>query len=90
MDDSLRPVRLRKVVLGFYFNEEKGSAFHFDMSLNYKLAGIIHTYSENKPTLVVRKHSSLHEFILSNYFGLETELNLIAESRECQAQNGTL
>ncbi|XP_071159837.1 probable ATP-dependent DNA helicase HFM1 [Mytilus edulis] len=52
MDDSLRPVRLRKVVLGFYFDEHKGSAFHFDMSLNYKLAGIINTYSDDRPTLV--------------------------------------
>ncbi|CAC5418727.1 HFM1 [Mytilus coruscus] len=52
MDDSLRPVRLRKVVLGFYFDEHKGSSFHFDMSLNYKLAGIINTYSEERPTLV--------------------------------------
>ena len=54
MDESLRPVRLRKVVLGFYFDEnKKGSEFHFDMSLSYKLAGVISTYSEDKPTLVV-------------------------------------
>lgn len=53
MDDSLRPVRLRKVVLGFPFDEQKGSDFQFDMSLSYKLARIINTYSDNKPTLVV-------------------------------------
>lgn len=53
MDDSHRPVKLRKVVLGF----PKGnnySDFRFDLSLNYKLSGIIQTYSDRKPTLVVR------------------------------------
>ena len=53
MDDSHRPVKLRKVVLGF----PKGnnySEFRFDFSLNYKLSGIIQTYSDRKPTLVVR------------------------------------
>ena len=52
MDDSHRPVKLRKVVLGF----PKGSNFsdfRFDLSLNYKLSGIIQTYSDRKPTLVV-------------------------------------
>lgn len=53
MDDSLRPVRLRKVVLGFPFDEQKGSDFQFDMSLSYELARIVNTYSDNKPTLVV-------------------------------------
>ncbi|XP_033759553.1 probable ATP-dependent DNA helicase HFM1 [Pecten maximus] len=52
MDDSFRPVRLRKVVLGFPFDEHKGSGFHFDMSLSYKLGGIINTYSDGKPALV--------------------------------------
>ncbi|XP_061171634.1 probable ATP-dependent DNA helicase HFM1 [Saccostrea echinata] len=52
MDDSFRPVRLRKVVLGSPFDENKGSDFQFDMSLNYRLPRIINTYSENKPTLV--------------------------------------
>ncbi|XP_069103658.1 probable ATP-dependent DNA helicase HFM1 [Argopecten irradians] len=52
MDDSFRPVRLRKVVLGFPFDEQKGSGFHFDMSLSYKLGGIINTYSDGKPALV--------------------------------------
>ncbi|KAJ8310616.1 LOW QUALITY PROTEIN: hypothetical protein KUTeg_012481 [Tegillarca granosa] len=52
LDESLRPVRLRKVVLGFPFDQQKGSDFQFDMSLNYKLSGIISTYSDDKPTLV--------------------------------------
>lgn len=54
MDDSHRPVKLRKVVLGF----PKGnnfSDFRFDLSLNYKLSGIIQTYSDRKPTLAVSK-----------------------------------
>ena len=53
LDDSLRPVRLRKVVLG-YPTSEQTSEFRFDLTLNYKLAGIIQTYSDQKPTLVVR------------------------------------
>lgn len=52
MDESLRPVRLRKVVLG-YPSSENTSEFRFDLTLNYKLASAILTYSEQKPTLVV-------------------------------------
>ncbi|CAB4028021.1 probable ATP-dependent DNA helicase HFM1 [Paramuricea clavata] len=51
MDDSYRPVKLRKVVIGYPCNENT-SNFRFDLSLNYKLSSIIQTYSENKPTLV--------------------------------------
>ena len=53
-DDTCRPVRLRKVVLGFPCSDNT-SEFKFDLSLNYKLAGVIETYSEQKPTLVVSK-----------------------------------
>nr|XP_006818661.1 PREDICTED: probable ATP-dependent DNA helicase HFM1-like [Saccoglossus kowalevskii] len=51
MDDTHRPVRLRKVVLGFPCHENQ-SEFKFDLSLNYKLSGVIQTYSDQKPTLV--------------------------------------
>lgn len=54
MDDSHRPVKLRKVVLGFP-KANNFSDFRFDLSLNYKLSGIIQTYSDRKPTLVVSK-----------------------------------
>jgi len=50
IDDSNRPVKLHKVVLGY---PESASSFKFDMSLNYRLAGVIQSFSENKPTLVV-------------------------------------
>lgn len=50
IDDSNRPVKLHKVVLGY---PESTSSFKFDMTLNYRLAGVIQTYSDNKPTLVV-------------------------------------
>ncbi|XP_041453765.1 probable ATP-dependent DNA helicase HFM1 [Lytechinus variegatus] len=50
-DDNHRPVKLRKVVLG-YPCSENFSEFKFDLSLNYKLSGVIQTYSENKPSLV--------------------------------------
>ncbi|KAH3806662.1 hypothetical protein DPMN_134986 [Dreissena polymorpha] len=53
LDDSVRPVRLRKVVLGYNFQETKQSMFQFDISLSYKLASVINSYSENKPSLVV-------------------------------------
>ncbi|XP_062285176.1 probable ATP-dependent DNA helicase HFM1 [Scomber scombrus] len=51
MDDSHRPVKLRKVVLGFPCNPNQ-TEFKFDLSLNYKMANIIQTYSDQKPALV--------------------------------------
>lgn len=51
LDERLRPVQLRRVVLG-YPTEESWSDYRFDLSLNYKIVAVIHTYSENKPTLV--------------------------------------
>ncbi|CAM4593558.1 unnamed protein product [Leuciscus chuanchicus] len=51
MDDSHRPVKLRKVVLGFPCGSHQNE-FKFDLSLNYKMANIIQTYSDQKPTLV--------------------------------------
>ncbi|XP_008066461.1 probable ATP-dependent DNA helicase HFM1 [Carlito syrichta] len=51
MDESHRPVKLRKVVLGFpcYNNQTE---YKFDLTLNYKIASVIQTYSDQKPTLV--------------------------------------
>ncbi|XP_077134788.1 putative ATP-dependent DNA helicase HFM1 isoform X2 [Ranitomeya variabilis] len=51
MDESHRPVKLRKVVLGFPCSSNQ-TEFKFDLSLNYKIAGVIQTYSDRKPTLV--------------------------------------
>ncbi|XP_071346356.1 probable ATP-dependent DNA helicase HFM1 isoform X2 [Trachinotus anak] len=51
MDESYRPVKLRKVVLGFPCNPNQ-TEFKFDLSLNYKMANIIQTYSDQKPALV--------------------------------------
>ncbi|XP_037800665.1 probable ATP-dependent DNA helicase HFM1 [Penaeus monodon] len=51
LEESLRPVKLRRVVLG-YDCPESWSEFRFDLSLTYALASVIATYSENKPTLV--------------------------------------
>lgn len=53
MDESHRPVKLRKVVLGFPCSQNQ-TEFKFDLSLNYKMANIIQIYSEQKPALVVR------------------------------------
>ncbi len=52
IDESYRPVRLRKVVLGY---PNASTEFKFDLSLNYRLSGVIQCYSEQKPSLVVRK-----------------------------------
>lgn len=51
MDETHRPVKLRKVVLGFPSNPNQ-TEFKFDLTLNYKMANIIQTYSEHKPSLV--------------------------------------
>ncbi|XP_063795986.1 probable ATP-dependent DNA helicase HFM1 isoform X3 [Pseudophryne corroboree] len=51
MDEYHRPVKLRKVVLGFPSGSNQ-TEFKFDLSLNYKIAGVIQTYSDQKPTLV--------------------------------------
>ena len=50
IDERHRPVRLRKVVLSY---PSSGSGFKFNLSLNYRLSGVIQTYSEQKPSLVV-------------------------------------
>jgi ATP-dependent DNA helicase HFM1/MER3 len=49
VDESERPVKLRKVVLTY---PDAASDFRFDMSLNYKLSTVIHQYSDQKPTLI--------------------------------------
>lgn len=51
LEESLRPVKLRRVVLG-YDCRDNWTEFRFDLSLNYRLPGVIANYSENKPTLV--------------------------------------
>ena len=52
MDDSCRPVKLRKVVLSYPCSDNM-SEFRFDLMLSYRLANVILNYSELKPTLVV-------------------------------------
>ncbi|KAF6109034.1 helicase for meiosis 1 [Phyllostomus discolor] len=51
MDERHRPVKLQKVVLGFPCCSNQ-TEFKFDLSLNYKIANVIQTYSDQKPTLV--------------------------------------
>ncbi|GAA57467.1 probable ATP-dependent DNA helicase HFM1, partial [Clonorchis sinensis] len=43
---------VQKIVLGFY-KQKSQSIFQFDSVLNYKLANVIASYSENKPVLIV-------------------------------------
>lgn len=54
IDEDQRPVKLRKVVLGFPCSDNQ-TEFKFDLSLNYKIASIIQAYSEQKPALVVQQ-----------------------------------
>ncbi|KAM9324770.1 putative ATP-dependent DNA helicase HFM1 [Gastrophryne carolinensis] len=51
MNESHRPVKLRKVVIGFPSGSNQ-TEYKFDLTLNYKVPGIIQTYSNQKPTLV--------------------------------------
>ena len=50
IDESHRPVQLRRVVLSY---PDATTDFKFNLSLNYKLSNVIHCYSDHKPTLVV-------------------------------------
>lgn len=54
IDEDQRPVKLRKIVLGFPCSDNQ-TEFKFDLTLNYKIASIIQTYSEQKPALVVQQ-----------------------------------
>ncbi|XP_048353797.1 probable ATP-dependent DNA helicase HFM1 [Sphaerodactylus townsendi] len=51
IDERHRPVKLRKIVLGFPCSSNQ-TEFKFDLTLNYKVASVIQTYSEQKPALV--------------------------------------
>ena len=51
-DESYRPVKLEKHVIGYDRGYGK-NGFQFDNMLNYKIRQIIDTYSSGMPTLVV-------------------------------------
>ncbi|KAI6064282.1 putative ATP-dependent DNA helicase HFM1 isoform X1 [Aix galericulata] len=59
IDEDQRPVKLRKIVLGFPCSDNQ-TEFKFDLTLNYKIASVIQTYSEQKPALV-RSANSLKD-----------------------------
>lgn len=63
MDESHRPVKLRKVVLGFPCSQNQ-TEFKFDLSLNYKMANIIQIYSDQKPALVVRAEIYIDDYVV--------------------------
>ena len=49
--EEKRPVQLRKVVIGYPTRTGK-SDFKFELNLTYKLADLVNSYSEGKPTLI--------------------------------------
>ncbi|KAE8748528.1 hypothetical protein FOCC_FOCC004704 [Frankliniella occidentalis] len=49
MEESMRPVQLKKVVKGY---DSNFGGFMFDVHLSYKLKQVISQYSDGKPTLV--------------------------------------
>ncbi|XP_072199848.1 probable ATP-dependent DNA helicase HFM1 [Excalfactoria chinensis] len=51
VDEDQRPVKLRKIVLGFPCSDSQ-TEFKFDLTLNYKIASVIQAYSDQKPALV--------------------------------------
>ncbi|XP_035226708.1 probable ATP-dependent DNA helicase HFM1 [Stegodyphus dumicola] len=51
LEENLRPVHLKKFVIGYPCPDHM-SEFRFDLMLSYKLSHVIHSYSEKKPTLV--------------------------------------
>ena len=57
IDESHRPVRLRRVVLSY---PNASTEFKFDLSLNYRVSSVIQCYSEQKPTLVVSSKHHIH------------------------------
>ncbi|XP_071524400.1 uncharacterized protein [Panulirus ornatus] len=71
LEESLRPVSLRRVVLG-YDCRESWTEFRFDISLTYRLPSVIATYSNNKPTLV---------FVSTRKAAQTTALTLMREAR---------
>lgn len=55
--EDMRPVQLKKIVLGYPYNPQMSSPFKFDIMLSYKLQNIIMQYSDGKPTLVNKKQN---------------------------------
>ncbi|KAJ9596387.1 hypothetical protein L9F63_012595, partial [Diploptera punctata] len=51
MSEDMRPVKLKKIVLG-YSRPVGLSQFRFEMSMSYKLRGILFKYANGKPTLI--------------------------------------
>ncbi|CAG0883311.1 unnamed protein product [Darwinula stevensoni] len=77
MGDEVRPVQLRKVVLGYVYHRSS-TEFKFDYSLSYKLHNVISMYSEGKPTLVfcsTRKSTQQTANVLGNEMHFPMPMN---------------
>ncbi|GJQ72301.1 putative ATP-dependent DNA helicase [Trypoxylus dichotomus] len=51
-EDSMRPVRLQKIVQGYHYNPANSSPFKFDIMLSYKLHNVLLQHSSGKPSLI--------------------------------------
>ncbi len=69
MNEDYIPVKIKKIVQG-YFCSPQTSDFQFDLSLNYKLASVIETHSNKKPTLIVLNqiHYNMNHNITNIFF----------------------
>lgn len=88
IDEDQRPVKLRKIVLGFPCSENQ-TEFKFDLTLNYKIASIIQTYSEQKPTLVVQQLFFFIMFEMVSFLKVLIQKNLFLFIVLCHKKRST-
>lgn len=87
IDEDQRPVKLRKIVLGFPCSDNQ-TEFKFDLTLNYKIASVIQTYSEQKPALVVQ-HLFLITFIIFLPKSVDSEKTIFLLTVLCHKKRST-
>ncbi|ERL89788.1 hypothetical protein D910_07149, partial [Dendroctonus ponderosae] len=79
--EEVRPVKLNKIVLGYNFNPQVQSVFKFDMSLSYKISGLISKHSEGKPTLIFCNTRKSVE-MTANHLVKNLQIRLSQEQKE--------
>ncbi|KAJ8983996.1 hypothetical protein NQ317_008701 [Molorchus minor] len=82
--EEMRPVKLKKIVLGYNYNPKNTSPFKFDLSLNYKLQSLMMQHSEGKPTLIFCSTRKSVE-MTANHIVQTLRIHLTREQRETLA-----